>query len=50
MYPWYRGNGGQDFDLNADDIVGVRKIYGMEDERRLNDFRGFGNDIYLGEC
>jgi len=31
MYPWYRGNGGKDFDLNADDILGVQWIYGMED-------------------
>jgi len=28
MYPWYRGNGGKDFDLNEDDIVGAQHIYG----------------------
>jgi len=28
MYPWYRGNGGKDFDLNIDDIRGIQNIYG----------------------
>lgn len=28
MYPWYRGNGGKDFDLNTDDIRGIQNIYG----------------------
>ena len=29
MYPWYRGNGGKDFDLDADDKLGIQNIYGM---------------------
>ena len=28
MYPWYRGNGGADFDLNRDDIAGAKHLYG----------------------
>ena len=28
MYPWYRGNGGKDFDLDADDKLGIQNIYG----------------------
>eukprot|EP00111_Clytia_hemisphaerica_P023902 TCONS_00070408-protein len=28
MYPWYRGNGGRDFDLNEDDVIGAQHIYG----------------------
>lgn len=29
MYPWYRGNEGKDFDLDADDKLGIQNIYGM---------------------
>lgn len=28
MYPWYRGNGGKDFDLHEDDRIGIQTIYG----------------------
>ena len=28
MYPWYRGSTGKDFDLRADDVQGVRALYG----------------------